>query len=227
MRLPLILVLSFASLAAFAEEAFYNRVALSEQAGIELKNDLMVATLFAQSEGQDAAGLADTVNRAISQALRRARRLRGVEVSTQGYRTQPIYQKGRVVGWRVRQDIRLQSRNAKALGALIADLQAGGLRVSSLGYQLSPETRRKHLDEVTDTALKRFSRRAARIAKTLGKKGYRLVRLSVNDGGNSPPIALRRTMMAEASADRVRPVTLEAGTTRLSVSVNGEIELRD
>ncbi len=228
MRLLLSALLLSLSLSALADEPVYNRVSFSEQASIELENDLMVAALFTQSEGQNAAGLADTVNRTITHAVKRARGTPGIEVSTQGYQTHPIYQKSRIVGWRVRQEIRLQSHDAKTLGALIGDLQASGLRVSSLGYQLSPEKRRKHLEQVTVTALKRFSQRAERIARALGRKGYRLVRLSVNDGGAAPPVAYRRAMVADAAmAESVGPVTLEAGTARLSVNVNGEIELRE
>lgn len=228
MRLLLSALLLSLSLNALANDPVYNRVSFSEQASVELENDLMVATLFTQSEGQNAGGLADTVNRTIAQAVKRARSTPGIEVSTQGYQTQPIYQKSRIVGWRVRQEIRLRSHGAKTLGTLIGDLQAEGLRVSSLGYQLSPEKRRKYLEQVTMTALKRFSQRAERIARTLGRKGYRLVRLTVNDGGATPPVTYRRAMMADAAmAESVSPVTLAAGTARLSVHINGEIELSE
>lgn len=227
MRMLLPLLLLSWTLGATAEQTTYNRVSLSEEASAELENDLIVAILYAQAEGENAAGLADTVNQAIARGVERARAVAGVEVGTQGYHTEPIYQKSRVIAWRVRQELRLQSGDTGALGRLIGDLQASGLRVSSLGYRLSPEKRRAQLDRITDTALNRFSARAHRIARTLGHKGYRLVRLSVNDGGSAPPVVFRRAMRAGADTQPVGPVTLEGGKTRLSVTISGEIELTD
>ncbi len=225
----LLLVLLFVLLlpAQAAEPTPYDRVTLSEQASAELENDLMVAQLFAQAEGDDAIVLADRVNRAVAGALAVARRTPGVKVSTQSYRTQPIYEKNRIRGWRVSQDIRLESRDSQVLGKLIGELQSSRLRVRSLGYRLSEERRREHIDQVIRTALQRFDRRARLIAKTLGKNGYRLVRLSVNENGGSP-VPVRMAMMEAAPMmKRVAPVPIEAGTARIAVSVSGEIELRD
>ena len=210
-----------------AEPTPYDRVTLSEQASAEPENDLMVAQLFAQAEGDDATVLADRVNRAVAGALAVARRTPGVKVSTLAYRTQPIYEKNRIRGWRVSQDIRLESRDSQVLGKLIGELQSSRLRVRSLGYRLSEERRREHIDQVIRTALQRFDRRARLIAKTLGKSGYRVVRISVNENGGRP-VPVRMAMMEAAPMmKRVAPVAIEAGTARIDVTVSGEIELRD
>lgn len=206
----------------------YNRVTLSESASTEVQNDLMVATLLSQHEGRNATRLADQVNRETGAAIRIARATPGIEVRTQAYRTQPIYEKQRIKGWRVSQSIRLESRDSEVLGELLGRLQ-DSLKLQSVGYQVSPEQRRRHVDEVIQSALERFSRRAQLIASGLGKPHWRLVRLAVDDGGGRPvPVMRAEMMMADAPMARAAaPVPLEAGTARIDVRVSGEIELTD
>ena len=204
----------------------YDRVTLSESASIEVQNDQMVAVLFSQHEGRNASRLAQQVNRDITEAIGMVRKVPGIEVSTQSYRTQPIYRKNEIAGWRVFQSIRLKSTDSRALGDLLASLQER-LKLQSIRYQVSPAQRRRHIDAITRTALERFSRRAGMIATALGRPHWRLVRLSVNDGGNRPVTMMRAGMVADMAMDKRTPVAVEAGTARLEVSVNGEIELTD
>lgn len=205
----------------------YNRVTLSESASSEVANDLMTATLLSQHQGRQAARLADQVNREISAAIRLAQSTSGIEVRTQTYRTQPVYEKQRIKGWRVSQSIRLESRDSKVLGELLGRLQ-DSLKLQSVDYRVSSEQRRQHVDEVIQTALERFSRRAQLIASSFGRSRWRLVRLSVNDGGSGPVPVLEMKMMADAPMARTAaPVPLEAGTARIQVRVSGEIELSD
>ncbi|BAN69862.1 SIMPL domain-containing protein [endosymbiont of unidentified scaly snail isolate Monju] len=207
----LFLLLTLFTAGALAEAPPYNRVSLSEQASTELENDRMVAILFAQAEGHDTVAPAREVNRTVRQAVNKARQRPGIEVSTLNYRTQPVYEKGRIVRWRVTQQVRLESHEGQALGKLIGELQSDSLRVQSLGYRLSEEKRRQHIDEVIEQALQRFTHRAQRIAATLGRKGYRLVRLSVNEGRPGPtPVRLDAMVADTPLARRAGPVTIES-----------------
>ncbi len=225
---PLLLLLLFLpALPVLADTPpAYNRVTLSENASTEVHNDQMIAVLFSQYEGHDATRLAAQVNRDISEAIGVAKKTPGIEVSTQSYRTSPIYDKRRIKGWRVFQSIRLKSTDSGRLGKLLGDLQKR-LKLQSLGYQVSPAQRRRHLDGLIRTAVDRFRRRAQMIAESLGRKHWRLVRLSVNDGGSWPVPVMRAGMMADMAMEKAAPVSIEAGTARLDVSVNGEIELSD
>jgi predicted secreted protein len=56
-------------------------------------------------------------------------------------------------------------------------------------------------------------------------KGYRLVNVSINTGGGQP-VPLMRGMAMEAMEKSVAPPAIEAGTSILSVSVGGVIELQ-
>ena len=209
------------------EQLRYNRVNLNESAQTEVDNDLMIAVLNAQAEGRDAAAPADEVNRQMDWAVAMARSLPEVKVQTLGYSTHAIYNKSKIRGWRVSQSLRLESRDSRILGDLIAKLQEQ-LRVQSLGYQVSDEQRRQHVGELTKSALARFQARAQAIAKAMGRSSYRLVQLHINDGRHGGmPVARGMTMEAARADAGVAPARIEAGTQTLSVSVNGEIELSE
>jgi len=207
-------------------EAVYDRVSLSEEASTEIENDLMVAVLYSRHQGHQPARLAEQVNREIEQAIRLAKETPEIKVRTLNYNTQPVYDKGRITAWRVSQSLRLESTRSDVLGELLGQLQEN-LKLQSLSYEVSPQQRRKHIDTVIETALARFQERARLVSTALGRKGWRLVRLAVNDGSAPPVPIMRAEMFADMAMSKRQPVAIESGTSRLSVSVTGEIELRD
>ena len=223
---PMMLLLLAAPLTAHQDVLPYNRISLNESAMIEVDNDLLVVMLFAQAEGRDAATPADEVNRQIDWAINLAKSHPEIKVQTMGYNTQAVYSKNNIRGWRVNQSLRLESRDSRLLGDLIGKLQQQ-LQVQSIAYRVSDEQRRKYLDDLTAEALKRFNVRAEHITKALGRSGFRIVQLHINDGQNRP-MPMARGMMLESKADMaVAPARIEAGTQQMAVSVNGEIELSE
>ncbi len=201
----------------------YNRVSLSAEASGEVANDLLVAVLYTQQEGNDAAKLAKTVNRDMQWAMDLAKRTAGIQAQTLNYRTAPIYRKNVASGWRVSQSMRLESTDTKTLSKLIGQLQSR-LAVQSVSYKVSGPQRRRVEEQLITEALKRFQQRARLIADGLGHQRYRLVQLSVNGGGQPQPIYAKAAMM-RAEAD-VAP-RLEAGSSEVRVSVQGTVELSE
>lgn len=221
--LALLFILPLAAIAD-SRPLTYDRIELHESATTDVDNDLLVAELFAQAEGRDAATPANQVNQLIAWAIDQAKQHDTIKLQTLGYNSNPVYKNSTIHGWRVSQSIRLESHDSSVLSNLIGELQAK-LKVSSIGYQVSDQQRRNHLDDLTDAALRRFTERATRIARTLGHGGFRIVRLSINDD-QPRPMPVARGLMMEAAGDRaVAAPQLEAGTRKLSVSINGEIEL--
>ena len=216
-------LLPYVALEAEEQPMTYDRVVLSAAVEAEVENDLLVAVLYAQREGREAAVLAAEVNQAIGWALDRAKTLEQLQVSTLGYRTNPIYNKQTLTGWRVRQSMRLQSKDASALSGLIGELQQR-LAVESIKYEISPQRRREAEDQLTRDAITAFKQRADLIAEELGQPKYRLVELQVNTGGGGPtPIYRAAAMDARVAA---APPVLEAGTGTVRIEVNGTIELQ-
>jgi predicted secreted protein len=220
-----LLVLSLGWTAALAGEDTpeYDRVSLSASASEQVENDTLVAVLFEQREGEDPAALAGQVNRAIARAVERAKQVEGVDVQTLGYQTSPVYRDQRLSAWRVRQSVRLESRAAARLSALVGELQSD-LQVESVSYGVSDERRREAEERLMRGAIQAFSRRAALVAEALGHPDYRLVRMEIDTGGETPrPMEMR--MFSAARAAPETPPTLEAGTRTLEVSIRGTVEL--
>ncbi len=225
---PLIVLLLF-SLAlpasVFAEEdRRYDQVNLSASTSMEVENDTLIAILYAQKEGGDLGSLTNSINQQISTALKQAKQNDDIKVQTLGYQTSPIYQQKRLSGWRVKQSIRLESRQSQKLSELISQLQAS-LALESISYAVS-DARQKEVEEtLIGEAIGEFQHRARMVTNKLGHKTYRLVDLSINTNGQ--PIRPMRMQASMMSMERtVSAPALEAGTQTLEVSVNGSIELQ-
>ena len=228
LRIPLAIGLIglFLGLPVAAAEAplRYDQIDLSAQASMEVDNDTLIAVLYAQQEGQDLSSLTDEVNLTINQAVAQAKTAEGVTVQTLGYQTSPIYQQQRLSGWRVRQSIRLESRQSGHLSQLLSRLQST-LALDSLSYAVSPERRKSVEDKLIEQAIDAFQRRAKLVAEQLGHKRYRLVQMSIDTSGQTPqPLRVRANMMALQSP--AAAPSLEAGSQTIRVDVNGRIELQ-
>ena len=216
----LLLVLPLAALAHEEREPLFNLVSLSAQAGREVANDLLSAVLAAEAEGTDAAKLAADVNRKMARALEAAQGVRSVQARSGGYQSWPVSEKGRIVRWRVRQELRLESADFAAATALIGRLQQE-LVVSSLAATVSDEARRRAEHALTAEALAAFEERARVVRDAMKVKGYRVQALQIGGGGGAPRPMLAMQSRAEAAAPAIAP-----GTSRLQVSVSGTIQLQ-
>ena len=202
----------------------YDRVRLSASAQRQVDTDTLVAIVYKEHQSTLQATAADEVNRAVTWAIQRARAA-GVTVHTAAYRTQPIYQKQHIQGWRVHQSVRLESTDGAVLAALLGDLQQR-LSIQSLHNTLSVEARERAEDSLLVEALKAFQERAEVVATTLGRTGHRIVEISVDSSGAAPPPPrpMRGALAAEASG-AVAPPSIEGGTLQVEVRIDGLVEL--
>ncbi len=228
---PRFLLLSIALLLAGAapipspaEESppVYDRIDLSIDLTREVPNDVLVAVLYIQREGTDTPKLADEVNQAMGRAVTKAKQVKGIQVQTLDYSTSPIYWKGKLTRWRVRQSLRLVARDATLLSQLIGELQ-DRLSVQSIGYQTSQAARRKAEEELIIKAVKAFTRRAEAVTHALGRSRYRLVRMDINKAGG--PVT-RMAVQAAGLKMQAAPPALESGTQTLRTHISGTIELQ-
>ncbi|MCU7843720.1 MAG: SIMPL domain-containing protein [Candidatus Thiodiazotropha sp. (ex Monitilora ramsayi)] len=209
---------------AEADPIRYDQVNLSAQASMEVDNDTLIAVLYAQKEGDEMSLLTDTINRQISAALDTVKKTDGIKVQTLGYQTSPIYQQKRLAGWRVKQSIRLESRQGEKLSQILSQLQKS-LALESISYTISTERRQSVEETLIREAISAFQHRAELVTGKLGHKTYRLVEMSINTSGRPiHPRKMRAGMMAMESA--VSAPSLEAGSQTLQVNVNGRIELQ-
>jgi predicted secreted protein len=200
-------------------------VTVTAAATTTVANDRLQASLRAEAEDVNPATAASQVNAAIAKALADAKAYPAVKVATAGYSTQQIAEKGKPTRWRVMQSISLDSGDFTQAAALMSRLQdQGGLLLSNMGFALSEQAQRAAEDSMTQQTLKGWQARAQQAAQGLGFAGWRVGHVTVQTGGGGPvyPLMRAQTMAAPGGA----PVTVEAGTTEVTVTVSGDAILQ-
>lgn len=204
-------------------DTLFNLVNLSAQAEREVANDTITVVLAAEAEGADPAPLADGVNRAMRDALKLAEGYRNVKARSLNYQTFPVYDKQRITRWRVRQELRIESRDFGQATELVGKLQSATLVVTSLAVGLSPEARKQAENALIVEALAAFHERAAIVRDAQKAKSYRVKELQVSAGGGMQPrmyAAQRGGVSASVAAPAVEP-----GASTIQVNISGNVQL--
>ncbi len=220
------LVACVAATGAFAAEDRPNRrVGFSVERSSEVANDWVTGVLSVTHEDPSAAEVAARINRDMTWALDLAKKRSPVRARSGGYSTLPVHdpKRGSVRHWRGAQELVLESGDVAALTALVGELQER-LQVQSLAFSVSPERRRKIEEELVVEALEAFQTRADLVRRTFGASGYRLVEVHVGTGGGGPP-PVRPMMRAMAADAEMMPPAVEGGTSEITASAHGSIEL--
>lgn len=224
MRALIVVLLASLSIAARAQhhEPLADVVNLQAEASREVENDQLVAVLAAEAQGANPAELAEAVNKKMAEALKAAKSVPAVKVRSGNYQTFPQRGKeGRIEGWQVSQELRLESGDVAAAAKLIGRLQQG-LNVRSMAMRLAPQTRRAAEDGLIAEAVSAFEARAEVVRKALKAKGYGVRELNIGAGGGGP-----RPMQSELAVARgAAPVAVEAGVSQVTVTVSGSIQLQ-
>ncbi len=220
-----ILGLAIADNAIAAEETpHYNQIHFQVERSRPVENDRMQAVLSVTAEDENAARLADQINRTTAWALQTAKAQRKVDVRTTNYQTYPVYDKSKIRRWRGTQELVLEGSDFTALSNLIGQLQER-LQVTTINFSLSPMQRAAAEDELITQALEAFKQRAELVRKQLAAKGYRIVDVFI-DTGAAQPMPIVRRAGAMAAAEVVAPPAVQGGASTLTVTVRGVIELQ-
>ena len=208
---------------AYAEQpsSRYDAISFNVSKERSVANDRLLVELFSQHDGADAAEVSARVNSDISWAIERAKQVPDVVMQTAGYFSQPVYRDQRLVGWRVRQSLRLESEDASSIGELLGELQSK-LSIGSMSYRISSKRRALVEDELISEAIAAFGGRARLIAQSLERNGYRLIEMDViTDRAPAP----RMRSMAAAESVAMSAPSIEPGEQLVRVMVNGTIEV--
>ena len=149
---------------------------LSQTAERKVVRDLLRIELRAEETGADPLALQSAINRRMAAALDRAHQVQGVEVETGTYAVNEEQPQNGPSRWRGSQSVILTGKNADAVLKLAGTLQSDGLLMSSLGYEVSPETVRGAEKDLTAEALAGLDHRAASIAERHASLGAALSR---------------------------------------------------
>jgi predicted secreted protein len=224
MRNLLLAILLLTAATSYAEDnAIYNRVDFNVEASREVQNDLLVAQMSIDLEDRLPALVATRLNLALNEALGKAKKYPNVKTTSGNQNTYPTYtNNSRISSWHGRGELRLESRDFKAAGELIAELQTL-LQLGNVQFTVAHDTRVQVENDLIGEAIHAFQSRADAIRTAMGAKSYKTVRFSINQGGYQQP----RPMMAMARAaisDAAPTPEFAGGDSRLSVQINGTIE---
>ncbi len=216
------LIVSISACAIADEPVQFNIVNLRVEQARQVSNDVMVVIMQAAAQKNSSAEAARSVNEVMAWADKIISEDQRISHQTLNYQTRPIYQNKTITGWSASQQLQLQSQDIEALTAMVGTLQQK-LQIGSMRFQISPERRAEELQTLVVEALEAFRVKAELVTGTLKANDYRLVNLSIDENGS--PMPYRAVARAEAMSAGSAPPSVEAGDSKLRVSVTGSIQL--
>ncbi|WP_374523581.1 SIMPL domain-containing protein [Hydrogenophaga sp.] len=206
-----------------------NVVQLQASGSVDVPQDWLTVRLSTTREASDAATVQNQLKQATEAALASLRaqvRPGDFEVRTGSFGVYPRYASaGKMAGWHGSAEVIIEGRDIERISAAAG--KVSGMTVGQMGFSLSREARRKLESQVQAMAIDRFKARAAEIAQGFGFTGYQLREVSVS-AADEPgrPIYARPMAMEAKAAMSDAPIPVEAGTSTVSVTVSGSVQLR-
>lgn len=198
---------------------------LSDSAQRTVVQDRLRAILRVEVGDADPRQTQGEVNRRMATAVAKAKDAAGVTAETGRYYVHEERQPNRPRRWVGTQTLTLIAVEATPVLALVGQLQADGLLVSSLGYELSPELRRRVERDLIPDAVKRVREKVDTLAQAMDLKTVRYIEIKLRDGVG-PQVMRAMPMMAQASAERVAPPpTAEPGEVTVFVHIEADVAL--
>jgi len=227
-RVLIFALLLLISVPAMAGEPKGAQVSLSAQAEQMLPNDEVVVRFRIEAEGTKADTLRRTVNRISRAVSERLQRQKHVVQRTIGRRLEPLWHYDNAShrqirdGWRLVQSERVTSTDLDAVPDWVDAIERAGAHLDGLAFRVSRQAEDAARDRLRMQAVAAFRARAAVTAKALGASSFRILRLNTND---MMPRPIQPVMgMAMAAKAQAAPA-LEAGQSRITVRVSGDILL--
>ena len=192
---------------------------LTQTAERKVVRDFLRIELRVEETGADPVALQSAINRRMVSALDRARQVQGVAVETGTYTVNEEQPPNGPSRWRASQSLILTGKAADAVLKLGGTLQSDGLLMSSLGYEVSPETVRGAEEDLTAEALAGLDQRAASFADRMHLSVLRYRDLRVGNAETSAGPMPRFAAMAMA------PPVAEPGQEKIRLTVSAELLL--
>lgn len=208
----------------------YNTIHLSAESSREVANDLMKAQVYVMQTGNDPRELADQVNRVLNAGRQTAESAAAVRVQSGNYETRPMTHwddlKKEMVqtGWQATASLLLESEDFRQLGDLIGRLQ-GEMQLGQVEFTVSPRQQEMAENDLMVEAIRAFNTRAQIVGKTLGATEHKLKDMTVQTAGRNSRPNGRMAYALAAGAPATESPQFSEGTSRVTVTINGTIEL--
>ncbi|CAB3769427.1 SIMPL domain-containing protein [Paraburkholderia humisilvae] len=203
-------------------------LSLNAQASTEVPQDVVNITLFFEQEASDPSALTNTLNQHADAALQKARGVAGVTARTGSFSIFPSTDRdGRISAWRGRTEVLLESHDFAAASKLAGQL-APGMQIGNVQFSLSPEAQRAAEKKLTGEAIASFRQQAASSAQAFGYSSYTIREVNVGQSGliQPRPMMMMGARAMSADAKSIAPVSLEGGTSTVTVNVSGSVQMK-
>jgi predicted secreted protein len=216
---------------ASAQTAVINQqpagvLSLSAQASAQVPQDVVDITLFYEQEATDPSSLTNTLNQRADAALREARGVEGVTAKSGSFSVYPSTDRdGKISAWRGRTEVVLESHDFAAASKL-AGKMSSSMQVGSVAFSLSPEAQRNAEQKLVTQAIDSFRKQAQTAAQGFGYSNFTIREVNIGRGGVQPrPVMMMQSRVMAADAKMAAPIAMEAGTSTVTVDVNGSVQM--
>lgn len=201
-------------------------LSLAAETSTEVPQDVVDITLFYEQEAPDAASLTSTLNQHADAALRMAKGVDHVSARSGAFTVYPTTDRdGKIAAWRGRTEVVLESRDFSAATKL-AGKMTDAMQVSSVSFSLSPEVQRATEEKLSTQAIASFRNQAQNAAQAFGYNSFTIREVNVGRNGSGPrPVMMLAARAMNATAKMAAPMAVEAGTSTVTVSVSGSVQM--
>lgn len=209
---------------------------LSVNETTQVEEDLLVAYMQYEYEGQVAKEVQNTINKKMKNAIEAAKKIPEIQIATEQYNIYKHYPyRGRnnhqdrdKFVWRGSQSLVIQSFDSDKLLKLAGDLQDMELLLNGLNFVISPDKHEQVKDSLLEAAIQKLRVKADRAAKALGMKKVEFVSINVDNNLYYPQPVRRFAMSADISEKGVmsEPVATP-GQSLINLSVSAVVRLTD
>ncbi len=209
-----------------------TKLNISAKASTEIEEDLLIANLRYESEGESAKIVQDTINKKMQQALAFTKNYKSVKTRTNNYNVHKKYVRptkniNKKQIWKGQQSLTIKGIEKKDVLTLVGKLQEMGFASNGLNFTVSPEKYERAKESLLEEAINNLKKKAQRIANSLGKKEFQIKRLNINSGGRG----YHRNNYAEGakmmmSSDAISAPVAANGERQVMLSVSATILIK-
>lgn len=146
----------------------------------DIPRDLLQATLYVRTEGNNLGVLNKQINEKVEGALNLLKAQPEVVLRSNNRDSQIRYNnQGKKNGWIVDASLVVESKNFQAFSELLNQLSEH-FAIEDMSASVSKEARKELENELTEAVLLEFNSKAQLIQKSLNAKGYRVVDLDLD-----------------------------------------------
>ncbi len=210
-----------------------TRITLSATETKEIQQDLLIADIRFETEGEKSAEVQNLINDKMTKALAMAKKINDAKVTTKRYSVHKSYHRRnsqKETKWKGSQSFTIEGKNSKDILKLVGDLQAIGFALNNLRYSISRETHEQIRDSLMEKALDKLMKKAKRVAKALGKEDIEVLNINLNSGGRyrahnyDMSYRMDKSMSAEVAS---APPVAAPGQSNVSVTISATVLIKD